>query len=755
MPYTSAASKASAVARMYLLAGVPPEPLGPGSKEKRSALEALGQSVGIDIREVRSKHRCAEVLAEALGVEWDTSCRSAGDTITLVGMNRLVDAAASRRVSQMPSAQALSLVERLLKAGLFDPRQAPTEQEAQMPHDLVEVEQNIADYLARLSETGPSPEDFTASPVPFAPGDVRFDDGTWRQRVAEVQAWLYLSTALDESSPDMFDSSLADALGVGQPASREVLLDSLALRLDKALALREEFNATMDGAVEGTATLTSATIAWADAWDTAADDDGIEQSGSIDAEAGTWPIASFAGYAGDDELNLSPSYQRADVWPTSVAQKLIESIVRGIPLPSVIILERDGEAGTEYEVVDGKQRLTSILRFMGKHPHAIEVVAEKSIAWGVADLRATFETDYPRFRELWNHHEMDRLTAETERKNHFPFPLRSTDTADDRNPLTGDLSKLRGRYYCQVREEVIPLQGKDRRVSYIFERGDTTYRIPVITYKSVTDAQVHEVFSLYNKQGKHLNAEEIRNALYHRLDLMKALLVTAGDTKAVKEVAPFLADDWDDLRSTAENLTRYAFGDIGYKRSKVLSWVTAALLLDDAGQDGITRSTTTQINALLQRVSNDRRDPLRKAETVRQLMLLIDHALDAHATPDDVWTKEFRSGNSRGAGKWQELRLVASMIALAAAAAVLDDDLIDVFEDAAPAVRSASASWGKPRRNQSKEQWKWIGFVVREILTLLDVEPADAHAALEKRFGSSGLRVLVEHAEGPAVAGTA
>ena len=55
----------------------------------------------------------------------------------------------------------------------------------------------------------------------------------------------------------------------------------------------------------------------------------------------------------------------------------------------------------------------------------------------------------------------------------------------------------------------------------------------MITYKQVTSEQIHEVFSLYNKQGKHLNAEEIRNALYHHLAFMKALVVTAGDSGTV------------------------------------------------------------------------------------------------------------------------------------------------------------------------------------------------------------------------------
>ncbi|KRC37588.1 hypothetical protein ASE15_05680 [Oerskovia sp. Root22] len=750
MEYTSATSKAAAVARIYVLAGIPPEPIGRGSKEKKSSLEALGASFGLELRDVRSKHRCAQAIAGALGAPWDDGCQSAGDTITLKGMNLLVDAAARAVLARATPSEASVLVERLLDAHLGS---HPSTQEEEVPMSEVaivdEVEQNVADYLARLSEPGAVPENFGEPTLPFSAEDVRFDDGSWRQRLLDVQYWLNLSTSIDDTNPDTFGHTLSEGLGLGDDAANLDLFSALEQRLEKALALRDEFRATMEEAVEGTATLTSASLAWVDAWEDEEDDEGAEQSGPIDAEASTWPIASFVGYASDDELNLSPSYQRADVWPTGDAQKLIESIVRGIPLPSVIILERETENGTEYEVVDGKQRLTSILRFIGAHPRALKVVEEKSIAWGVPNLLEIFRTDYRKFRSLWKTHETEQLTSEVARANQFPFPLRSSKKSDSRKPLSGDLEPLQGKYYYQVRDTQISVQGKPRKVSYIFEKADASYKIPVIVYKQVTTAQVHEVFYLYNKQGKRLNAEEIRNALYHRLDLMRALLVTAGDSSAVDEVANFLVDDWEDLSSTGTNLTGYAFGAVGYKRTKVLSWVVAALLLEDKDGDSVTRSTAAHIDALLQRIAGDKHDPLRDPETVRQAMLLVDHGLDAHATPDDVWSKTFRSGNAKGAGNWQELRLVASLIALSAAGAVLGDDLVEVFEDAAPSIRDASERWQKPSQSQSKEQWRWIGFVVGEILRLLGVEPEEAHVALKASFAYSGLRALVANAETP------
>ena len=100
-------------------------------------------------------------------------------------------------------------------------------------------------------------------------------------------------------------------------------------------------------------------------------------------------------------------------------------------------------------------------------------------------------------------------------------------------PLSGELAALRGQV-------LLPDPGREdhrsratRTIRYVFEQS-RGYRLPVITYKQVTSEQIHEVFSLYNKQGKHLNAEEIRNALYHHLAFMKALVVTAGDSGRVE-----------------------------------------------------------------------------------------------------------------------------------------------------------------------------------------------------------------------------
>ncbi len=308
-------------------------------------------------------------------------------------------------------------------------------------------------------------------------------------------------------------------------------------------------------------------------------------------------------------------------------------------------------------------------------------------------------------------------------------------------PLSGELEKLRGKYYSQIREERISVVGVPRPVLELFE-FQSDYQVPVIVYKQVTTDQIHEVFKLYNKQGKHLNAEEIRNAQYHRLDLMRALLVTAGDADDVGEVAPFLEPHWSDLSSTPKTLDGYGFGRAGYKRTKLLSWVASVLFLDKGKPE--TRSTATQINALLERVGQQPSDRLRNGSAITGAMLLLDHGIDAHAgAPADMWAQGFR--NPQGKGKWQELQLVASLIGLCAARAVMDsDELDDLLDELAPTIRTASASWHRPTKTQSREQWLFISRVVGELLGILGVSSAEAHQRIAEQFGESGLEALLD-----------
>lgn len=61
------------------------------------------------------------------------------------------------------------------------------------------------------------------------------------------------------------------------------------------------------------------------------------------------------------ELIIDPDFQRANVWTKNQGAELVESILMGIPIPTMYFFEmRDGKK----QVVDGRQRITAILDFL-------------------------------------------------------------------------------------------------------------------------------------------------------------------------------------------------------------------------------------------------------------------------------------------------------------------------------------------------------------------------------------------------------
>jgi len=76
----------------------------------------------------------------------------------------------------------------------------------------------------------------------------------------------------------------------------------------------------------------------------------------------------------EEMLVLAPAFQREFVWKLKQKSELIESILMGIPLPMIYFFE--GEGGV-IQVVDGKQRLTSLFEFIDdKYPlsHTLSIL---------------------------------------------------------------------------------------------------------------------------------------------------------------------------------------------------------------------------------------------------------------------------------------------------------------------------------------------------------------------------------------------
>lgn len=71
----------------------------------------------------------------------------------------------------------------------------------------------------------------------------------------------------------------------------------------------------------------------------------------------------------NDELVIDPEFQRLFRWNLEQRTRFIESLLLGIPIPSIFVAE---DTDGRWEIVDGLQRLSTILSFFGMLKHTPE-----------------------------------------------------------------------------------------------------------------------------------------------------------------------------------------------------------------------------------------------------------------------------------------------------------------------------------------------------------------------------------------------
>lgn len=81
----------------------------------------------------------------------------------------------------------------------------------------------------------------------------------------------------------------------------------------------------------------------------------------------TWSIQEIYQKIKSKRLDLNPDYQRNEIWKNDKQTAFVESLFMGIIVPPIYVVEIPGNDLLEdstYEVVDGKQRLTTIKEFL-------------------------------------------------------------------------------------------------------------------------------------------------------------------------------------------------------------------------------------------------------------------------------------------------------------------------------------------------------------------------------------------------------
>jgi hypothetical protein len=599
--------------------------------------------------------------------------------------------------------------------------------------------QSLAQLLSDLSiysEHTPNNVADIVSYTDFVATSSNFLDNTWINLILNIQGWLGLDASLNsDDDPTVIVESLFSQIPPRKTSNCFEIedegiiiltsegIDRISAKIEKALNLKETFIE----AIEDGKSIKEANKEWDEAWD----EENAQTKryvSNINAQVSTWRIETFKNMASKGQFDLNPSYQRDVVWSNKDSSTLIESILRGIPLPSVIFSQGKDR---NYQIVDGKQRLTSILRFIGEHPEGKEYI--KKLGGDIT----TFLKNFPSF---FRKH---RISVKEQNEKFLPFKLVRFPEGDPLHPLSS-------KYYTDIKDEVIQIGNEKIAVSELFESPSCEYLIPTIIYKNTELQDIHHVFGLYNKQGKKLNAEELRNAAYHNLKLTRLLLVLSGDRtepELFEDLVPFLNEDSLDLiPEVGSILETRGFGTARFKRTKVLSWTLSILLHPPNQNNGkfVHPSTAGHINSLLEAIQDKQgAHKLNEDSALRLLTKDTQSAVILHQEVMEAWPPSIRNKKAHE-GKWEELPLVACLLGSIATVVVGEEDLL---MDNIDRVRALLSKVVIPEKTQNKTQWQFIAFVALELITILGLSHEHIGKSLEERYGYNCIPTLQQIAE--------
>jgi hypothetical protein len=632
--------------------------------------------------------------------------------------------------------------------------------EDEAPDELDDVLAEIAELIATISSFEDLPGIVERTQAPHSQEEIAARDSpAWLAALINEQGWLNLNSTVTHEhfvrAPMSAAASLFSAMGLSETEARECFGEGplgpaltsfgageLVRRLAAAdrCAKRCRSLSTPGGSER-------CQEEWEQAWSEENVDDNAQPT-PITAKSDTWSIAELASKADRGQLVLNPTYQRDDVWKLSDRSMLIESILRGIPLPSIVLLEvpRAGKKPA-FEVVDGKQRITSILRFIGRHPRAIEKAKELAAKHNEPEFVDSLKHDYRKFVRLWKKHEGQKLSSDVEREFMLPFKLNG-----GRLRRIESLRGCVGKYFTDIRDVS---HTEDSTVEQLFTET-VDYRLLVITFSKTDPRQIHDVFQLYNRQGMHLNAEEIRNAVFHDLTLTRAIL---GAGREAQDVDRLLSGNQQGSQKLRDAVTRIAarldsatVPSDRYRRTKLFAWVIATVFaLRVRSGKFVVMSTAKQIDEMLLKIRDARGDcwemhAARNTKGLEDLFEALDGAVRV-LDEEELFDARFKTGGS--GQRWQDLPFVAALGALLIARLTLGEAFDERVAQCAASVDRASTGLKRDRKSQNWTQWRYIGRSICAFLEALNLSHADISSAFQRQFRHDPMVALVSARDQP------
>jgi Protein of unknown function DUF262 len=84
-------------------------------------------------------------------------------------------------------------------------------------------------------------------------------------------------------------------------------------------------------------------------------------------------IDQIIAYFNDKKFSLIPPFQRGTVWKLPMRKRLIQNMVQARPIPAIFLYKSSAGEQFNYNILDGKQRLESLILFVGNRRDAMKV----------------------------------------------------------------------------------------------------------------------------------------------------------------------------------------------------------------------------------------------------------------------------------------------------------------------------------------------------------------------------------------------
>jgi len=176
-------------------------------------------------------------------------------------------------------------------------------------------------------------------------------------------------------------------------------------------------------------------------------------------------VSEFYDNYGQEKYDFDTPYQRkSGVWSDDKQSFLIDSILKNYPMPPIFMRPNIGDDGkTKYDIIDGKQRLNSIIGFIE----------------GRVPLTSYFSED--------------------------------GEVQDPENDLANEIN---GKSFDEIKN--------DKRFSD-FVRQFWTYSINIDYLYENDPILISNIFDRLNRNGEPLNYQELRNAKFNRSTLLSSI----------------------------------------------------------------------------------------------------------------------------------------------------------------------------------------------------------------------------------------